>query len=163
MKGKHVSYSPLIIKRRNPECRNGGEVKPRCVWAPSERVPFLTSRRVQPTDHGHMWASHKMLSTRKNFGLLYHCIADPYLLESAIFSSNMWEKLPSLLWLTSLPETRKQSPVCCGEFLLLTAALSGRCCLCNLSLLSHFSLPFSPRDLLCRAVDQSDMPLLCRP
>lgn len=95
MKGKHVSYSPLIIKRRNPECRNGGEVKPRCMWAPSERVPFLTSRRVQPTDHGHMWASHKMLSTRKNFGLLYHCIADPYLLESAIFSSNMWEKLPS--------------------------------------------------------------------
>lgn len=60
-----------------------------------QRVPFLTSQRIQPTDHGHMWASHKMLSTKKNFGLLYHCIADPYLLESAIFSSNMWEKLQS--------------------------------------------------------------------
>lgn len=126
-----------------------------------QRVPFLTSLRIQSTTHGHMWASHKILFTRKNLGLLYHCITDPYLLESAIFSSKHVREVAALLWLTSLPETHMQSPVCCGEFLLLTAALSGRCCLCNLYLLSHFSLPFSPHDLLCRAVDQSDMPFLC--
>lgn len=124
-------------------------------------VPFLTSLSIQSTGHGHMWASHKILSARKNLGLLYHCITDPYLLDSAISSSKHVREVAVLLWLTSLPETRMQSPVCCGEFLLLTAALSGRCCLCNLYLLSHFSLPFSPRDLLCRAADQSDMPLLC--
>lgn len=87
----------------------------------------------------------------------------PLLIRICYFLFKHVREVAVLLWLTSLPETRKQSPVCCGEFLLLAAALSGRCCLCNLYLLSHFSLPFSPRDLLCRAVDQSDMPLLCRP
>lgn len=160
MKEKHISYSPLIIKRMNPECRDGGEVKPHVGTFRESAISYL------PEDSANRPWSHvgftQMLSTRKNLGLLYHWITDPYLLESAIFSSNMWEKLQSYYG-SPLFLRPACNPVCCGEFLLLTAALSGRCCLCNLYLLSHFSLPFSPRDLLCRAVDQSAMPLLCRP
>lgn len=58
-----------------------------------QRGPFLTSPRIQSTTHGHMWTSHKILSTRKNSGLLYHCITDPLLIRICYFLFKTWEKL----------------------------------------------------------------------
>lgn len=47
----------------------------------------------------------------------------PLLIRICYFLFKHVREVAVLLWLTSLPETRKQSPVCCGEFLLLAAAL----------------------------------------
>ena len=112
------------------------------------------------TNSGQTWSTNK---NGGGIGIIYHCITHPTLLAFVISSWNLAVVVHNLImvhlyfWRSSV-----QSFICYRSLYNWQLLFPDRCCLCNLYLLSHLTLPFSPRDLLCWAVDQSDILLLCR-
>ena len=116
------------------------------------------------TDSSQMSAWNKTWFIQKwDGGIIYLCVTHPTLLAFIVSSRNLaivvhdLIMVPLYLWRSGV-----QSFICYRSSCNWQLLFPDRCCLCNLYLLSHLTLPFSPHDLLCWVMDQSDILLLCQ-